>query len=160
MKTKTTELTEMKPTREFDVFEDMDRLFDTMYRGWIRPFAGLLPEWMPLTGRMEMPMPHIDMIEHDKEFLIRVEVPGIDKKDLKLDLRGDVLTIAGEHRLEERKEEGRVHRAEIMHGAFTRTVRLPEPVEGDKVDAVFKDGLLEIHLPKIHETERRQIEVK
>lgn len=84
----------------------------------------------------------------------------MDKKDLKLDLQGELLTITGERHLEEEKEEGKIYRAEIMRGAFARTVRLPEPVDAEKVDAVFKDGLLEIHLPKTHVKERHQIEVK
>ncbi len=161
MKTKTTELTHVTPHRELDVFDNLDRMFDAMQRRWMRPFGELLPDWAPFMGHMEYGMPPLDLIERDKEILVRVELPGMDKKDLKLDLRGDLLTIAGErHHEEEEKEGGKVYRAEIMRGTFTRTVRLPEPVDAEKVDAVFKDGLLEIHLPKTHATERRQIEVK
>lgn len=160
MKTKSTELREVTPSRELDVFDSMDRVFDTLYRDWMRPFRGWLPEWAPLSGRMELSLPHIDLIERDKELLVRVEVPGIDKKDLKLDLRGDLLTLSGERRLEEENEEGEVHRAEIVRGAFTRSIRLPVPVDPERVDAGFKDGVLEIHLPKAHETEHRRIEIK
>lgn len=160
MKTKSTELREVTPRRDIDVFDSMDRVFDTLYRGWMRPFRDLLPEWTPLTGRMEFAMPHLDLIERDKEILVRVEIPGVDKKDLKLDLTGDLLTIAGERRLEEETEEGEVHRAEIARGSFTRSIRLPVPVDSERVDADFKDGLLEIHLPKAQVTERRRIEIK
>ena len=126
----------------------------------MRPFRELLPEGAPLTGRMEFAMPHLDLIEREKEILVRVEIPGVGKKDLKLDLMGDLLTIVGERRLEEETEEGEVHRAEIARGAFTRSIRLPVPVDPERVDAEFRDGLLEIHLPKAHETERRRIEIK
>ena len=160
MKTKSTELREVTPRREIDVFDNMDRVFDTLYRGWMRPFRELLPEWAPLTGRMEFAMPHLDLIERDKEILVRVEIPGVDKKDLKLDLTGDLLTIAGERQFEEETEEGEVHRAEIARGAFTRGIRLLVPVDPEKVEAEFKEGLLEIHLPKAHEIERRRIEIK
>jgi HSP20 family protein len=161
MKTKRTELTEVVPRREVDLFEEMDRMFDSfLHRGWIRPFRDMWPEWAPLAGRMEFAMPHLDLIEHEKEILVRVALPGVDKKDLKLDLSGDLLTIAGERRQDEKTEEGEVYRAEIACGAFTRTIRLPEAVDVEKVDAEFKDGMLEIHLPKTHETERRRIEIK
>ena len=161
MKTKTTELTHLTPHRELDVFDNLDRMFDAMQRRWMRPFGELLPDWAPFMGQMEYGLPHLDLIERDKEILVRVELPGMDKKDLKLDLRGDLLTIeAATRHEEEENEEGKFYRAEMMRGAFTRTVRLPEPIEAEKVDAVFKDGLLEIHLPKTHATERRQIEVK
>ena len=109
---------------------------------------------------MEFAIPHLDLIERDNDILVRVEIPGVDKKDLKLDLTGDLLTIAGERRLEEETEEGEVHRAEIARGAFTRSIRLPVPIDHERVDAEFKDGLLEIHLPKAYETERRRIEIK
>jgi HSP20 family protein len=160
MKTKTTELTHVIPPRELDVFENLDRIFDSMQRRWMRPFGELVPEWPPFLGRMEYGMPSLDMIDREKEILVRVELPGMDKKDLKLDLQGELLTITGERHVEEEKEEGKIYRAEIMRGAFARTVRLPEPVDAEKVDAVFKDGLLEIHLPKTHVKERHQIEVK
>jgi len=160
MKTMTTELTKAMPHRELDLFENIDRMFDNLYRGWLRPFSEFLPEWSPMTGRMEHGMPHVDLIDKEKEFLVRAEVPGVDKKDLKLDLRGDLLTIAGERCVEEKTEEGEVYRAEIARGAFVRTIRLPDAVEPEKVTAEFKNGMLEVHLPKAHIAERHLIEVK
>ena len=97
---------------------------------------------------MEFAIPHLDLIEREKEILVRGEIPGVDKKDLKLDLTGDLLTIAGERRLEEATEEGEVHRAEIARGAFTRSIRLPVPVDPERVDAEFRDGLLESISPR------------
>ncbi|MFZ1575216.1 MAG: Hsp20/alpha crystallin family protein [Chromatiaceae bacterium] len=160
MKTKSPGLREATPRREIDVFDNLDRVFDTRYRGWMRPFRELFPEWAPLTGRREFAMPHLDLIEREEEILVRVEIPGVDKKDLRLELTGDLLTIAGERRLEEEIEEDEVHRAEIARGTFTRSIRLPVPIDHERVDADFKDGLLEIHLPKAHETEHRRIEIK
>jgi HSP20 family protein len=84
----------------------------------------------------------------------------VEKKDLTVDLSGQLLTIRGERRREEKKEEGEFFRAEIARGAFSRTIRLPEDVELGTAKAEFKEGILEIHLPKTHKTERRQITVE
>lgn len=108
---------------------------------------------------MELRAPRVDLIDRDEEILVRAEVPGVEKNDLNVDLSGQLLTIHGERRHEEKEEEGEYFRAEIARGAFTRTIRLPEDVELEKAKAEFKDGILEIHLPKTHKTERRRIAV-
>jgi HSP20 family protein len=164
MTAKRKEMTEAVPRRELDVFSDMDRMFDTLFRhGWLRPFRELWPEWSPFGERMEFPefaVPHMDLIERDEEVLVRAELPGVEKKDLKLDLSDDLLTIRGERRREEKHEQGEVYRAEIARGAFSRTIRLPQTVDFEKADAKFKDGMLEVHLPKTRKTQRRRIQVK
>ena len=117
------------------------------------------PEWNFLGERLEPMTPHVDLVEHDEEILVRAEIPGVEKQDLKLDLSGDLLTIRGERRKEEKSEEGEVYREEIAHGTFSRTIRLPQDVDFEKTVAEFKDGMLEARLPKIHKTERRRIEI-
>jgi HSP20 family protein len=99
------------------------------------------------------------VLDRDEEILVRAEVPGVDKKDLQVELSGPMLTIHGERRREEEEEKGEYFRSEIAHGMFSRTIRLPEEVALDKAAAEFKDGILEVHLPKTHKTERRRIEV-
>ena len=84
----------------------------------------------------------------------------MDKKDLKVDLTGGLLTIRGERRREAKTEEGEFYRAEISRGTFRRTMQLPEDVDIEKAKASFKDGILEIHLPKTRKTERRHIKVE
>jgi HSP20 family protein len=161
MTTKRKEMVEVVPRRELSLFDEMDRMFDTMlHRGWLGPFHDLLPEWGRLEETMELRAPRVDVIDREEEILVRAEVPGAEKKDLKVDLSGQLLTIHGERRHEEKKEEGEYFRAEIARGAFTRTIRLPENVEFEKAKAEFKDGILEIHLPKTHKTERRRITVE
>ena len=153
-------MTEAVPRRDLDVFDDMDRMFDTMFhRGWLLPFRDVWPEWSFLGERLEMMTPHVDVVEHDEEILVRAEVPGVEKKDLKLDLNGDLLTIRGERRKEEKSEEGEAYREEIAHGTFSRTIRLPQTVDFEKTVAEFKDGMLEVRLPKTRKTERRRIEI-
>jgi HSP20 family protein len=161
MTSKRKEMTEVVPRRELGLFDEMDRMFDTMFhRGWLRPFRELWPEWGRLEGTLEFATPRVDVIDRDEEILVRAEVPGVEKKDLNVDLSGQLLTIHGERRKEEKKEEGEYFRAEIARGAFTRTIQVPEDVELEKAKAEFKDGILEIHLPKTHKTERRHITVE
>lgn len=161
MATKRKEMVEVVPRRELSLFDEMDRMFDTMlHRGWLRPFHELWPEFGRLEETMELGAPRVDVIDRDEEILVRAEVPGVEKKDLKVDLSGQLLTIDGERRHEEKKEEGEYFRAEIARGAFTRTIRLPEDVELEKSKAEFNEGILEIHLPKTHKTERRRITVE
>jgi HSP20 family protein len=161
MTTKRRELKEAVPRRDLDVFDEMDRMFDTLlHRGLIRPFRDIWPEWTFLGERLDLTRPHVDLIERDEEFLVRAELPGVEKKDLTIDLSDDLLTIRGERRKEAKTEEGEVYRAEIARGTFSRSLRLPESVDFEKADAELKDGVLEVHLPKTHRTERRRIEVK
>jgi len=161
MKTKRKELTEAVPRREMDPFDEMDRVFDTMFhRGWLRPFRGIWPHWGGFDEEsLNFNTPRVDVIDRDEEVLVRAELPGVNKKDLKLDLTGQHLRIQGERRRENKTDEGDFVRSEIARGAFSRTVRLPEGLELDKVKADFTNGILEVHLPKTHKTERRQIKV-
>jgi HSP20 family protein len=160
MTKKRTELVEAVPRHELRLFDEMDRMFDTLlHRGWLRPFGELWPEWTPLGRESELLAPRVDVIDRDEEILVRAEVPGVEKKDLVVDLSGGLLTIRGERRQEEKTEKGDYYRAEIARGAFSRSLRLPEDVDFEKAEAAFKDGILEVHLPKTHKTERRQIEI-
>lgn len=158
MTSKRKELMEAVPRRELHLFDEMDRLFDALFhRGWLRPFRESWPEWAGLGETFEMTAPRVDLIDREDELLVRAEVPGVEKKDLEVDLSGQMLTIRGERRREEKKEEGEYFRSEIARGSFSRTLRLPEEVDFEKARAEFADGMLEIHLPKTHKTERRRI---
>ena len=161
MKTKRKETTTALTRPETGFFDEMDRAFDTlMQRGWLRPFRDLWSERQPFTTDVGVQVPRVDLIDREAEILVRAEVPGIDKEHLDVDLTGELLTIRGEHREEEKTEEGNFYRAEIARGTFVRTLRLPAEVDAEKIDATFKDGVLEIHLPKLATTKRQRIEVK
>jgi HSP20 family protein len=162
MKTKTKDTTSTALQRhEAGLFEDMDRAFDAlMTRGWLRPFRELWPDWAPFQTDPEMRVPRVDLIDRDTEILVRAEMPGIEKKDLQVDLNGDLLTIHGEREREEKTEEGEYYHTEIARGSFSRTLRLPTDVIAEKVEATFDKGVLEIHLPKQEATARQKIEVK
>jgi len=160
MTTKRKELTEVVPRRELSLLDEMDRVFDSLFhRGWMRPFRETLPDLARFEEVFGVGTPRVDVLDREDEILVRAEVPGVEKKDLQVELSGQLLTIHGERRREEKEETGEYFRSEIAHGAFSRTIRLPEEVALDKAAAEFKDGILEVHLPKTHRTERRRIEV-
>ena len=108
----------------------------------------------------ELQMPRVDVIDREQEILVRVELPGVEKKDLEVNLSGQILTIKGKSHREEKEHEGEYFRSEISRGAFQRTMRLPEEVEEKGIKAGFKDGMLEVRLPKAHKVERHQIRVE
>ena len=160
MKTKTRDIVESTPRRELSLFDDMDRMFDSfLTRGWLRPFREMWPEWARFEEGAELRTPRVDVLNRDDEVLVRAELPGVKREDLTVELTGDLLTIRGEHRHEERKKEGDLVRAEIARGTFSRTMTMPTGLDGEHVKAEFKDGVLEVHLPKLEKTERRRIEI-
>lgn len=92
--------------------------------------------------------PRVDIRETDDALLVQAELPGIDKKDVHLEVKDDVLTLSGERRYEKDVKEENVHRVERAYGSFSRSFSLPGNVDASKVNASMKDGVLEVHLPK------------
>jgi HSP20 family protein len=155
------ELQKAEPKRALSPFEEMDRLFEDYFsRGWMRPFRW---EW-PSLGEMAKPfegkMPKVDVIERDDEVIVKAELPGVDKKDLDVSVTENSVTIKGTTSHEEKEEKGDYYRCEISRGAYARTVALPSYVDADKAKASFKDGVLELKLPKVEKSKRRSIEIK
>jgi HSP20 family protein len=149
------------PSREVDVFADMERMFDDfLSRGWLRPWRFEWPMFREARRALEVRVPAVDVIDGDREIKVRAELPGVDKKDIEVSATDDSVTIRGEMRREEKEEKGEYYRSEITHGAFSRTVPLPAAVDGSKAKATFKDGVLELVLPKIEERKRRTIPVE
>ena len=115
-----------------------------------------------LSGRFEnfaLRMPNVDVIDRDTEIVVRAEVPGIDKKDLDISLSDNLLTIKGQIRTEKKEEKGDYHRHEISSSSFARSVTLPAAVDTSKANAALKDGVLEINLPKLESSKRRNISI-
>lgn len=158
MKTKQKQI-DVVPRHELSLVDEMDRAFDTLMGGWMRPFRGMFPEWARAEGLVETPVPRIEAIDRDEEILVRAELPGVDKKDLDLTLTGQVLTLRGERKREEHEEKGDYIRSEIAFGGFSRSIRLPHDVDIEHAKAEFKNGVLEVHLPKLKKTVHRQINV-
>lgn len=110
-----------------------------------------------LEGGMQAAFPSMDIVNREKEILVRAEVPGFEKDDIAVSLTDRTLTIKGESRHEEEAEEGDVHRHEIRTGSFSRVVTLPEDVDGRKAKATCKDGILELTLPKSRKAKKHSI---
>jgi HSP20 family protein len=104
--------------------------------------------------------PAFDVSETDGELIVKAEVPGMDKKDINITVSDGMLTIKGEKKHEKKEENEHYHRVETRYGSFSRTMRLPTEVQADKVDATYKDGILNITLPKSEAVEPKKIEIK
>jgi HSP20 family protein len=102
---------------------------------------------------------YLDLVDRDNEIFVRAEVPGLEKKDIKISLSDNLLTIKGASSLEKKEEKGDYHRHEITSSSFSRSVMLPVSVEPSKALATLKDGVLEITLPKLEASKLRNIEV-
>lgn len=154
------EIQRATPVRAISPFEEMDRLFEGFFpRGWMRPFHLDRPGWGELALPFEGKMPRLDVIERDTEVVVRAEVPGVEKKDLDVTVTDNAVTIKGQTSHETKEEKGDYRRCEISRGAFTRTVALPADVDGSKAKAVFKDGVLELTMPKVEKTKRHSIKL-
>jgi HSP20 family protein len=147
----------LDPAR-WDPFKEMEEISDRFNR-----LFGRLPARRE-SGREALTVadwaPTVDISEDEKEYLIKAEIPEVDKKDVKVMLQDGVLTLQGE-RKQEKEEEGRkFHRIERSYGTFVRAFTLPEEVAEDKLKAEFKDGMLLVHLPKSERAKPKAIEVK
>ncbi len=140
----------MTPLRDpTNIQEEVNRLFDSVFtRGTMRGDLSA------------MFSPAVDIEETPEEFVLRVDLPGVAQKDVKVSLMGDTLTIRGERRQESATKDGSQHRLERVHGAFERSFSLGTPVRNDQVKAQYRDGVLEVRVPKAEEARMREIEVQ
>ena len=107
-------------------------------------------EWSPL----------VDIMEDEKEYLIKAELPDMKKEDVKLTVENEVLTMSGERKYVKEEKGEKHHRIERAYGSFLRSFSLPEDADGSKVSADYKDGMLKVHLPKSERAKPKAIEVK
>ncbi len=121
------------------------------------------PYW--LTRRMDddtdmgMWNPVVDLYEKDDHFVIKAELPGVDKKNISIDLKDRVLTLSGERSYENEVKEESYYRRERSYGKFQRAFTLPADVDSDKINAEFKDGLLQIEVPKPEQQKPKQVTI-
>lgn len=128
---------------------EMERLYDRFLD--LRPFYRLTQEgeWMP----------SVDVSETAKEIIVNAEVPGVEAKDIDVSLDGNVLTIKGERKREHEGKEENFHRIERSYGSFYRSLQLPSEVDGDRIKATYKKGVLRISLPKTKKAAGKKIEI-
>ncbi len=106
--------------------------------------------WMPLT----------DIVEHDDKYVLKMDLPGVDKKDVKISYVNGELQISGERKQEKESKDATFHRIERAYGKYFRSFSLPEKILEDKIEAEFKNGSLTITIPKAEEAKPKEIEVK
>jgi len=109
-----------------------------------------VPEWAPA----------VDIVEDDKEYLIKVELPEVPKENVKVTMEAGTLTISGERRAEKQEKSLKIHRLERYYGRFVRSFSIPDDAEDGKVNAEYRDGVLRVHLTKSEKARPRQIDVK
>ena len=128
--------------------------FDNLFEGFFRPSRALAE----VAGKGLAPA--MDVVEHDNEYVVRAELPGVRKEDIDVTLQDGMLTINAETKAEtEEKKGGRVIRQERRYGKYVRSMRLGTQVDESKVKASYKDGVLELVLPKAEEVKPKKINV-
>jgi HSP20 family protein len=135
-----------RPFSALEPFREMERFFEDFARR---------PLWPRLIGE-EFAAPAVDLYEKGNEVVLKAELPGMKKDDIEVDISDHMITISGEKKKEEKVETKDYYRLERSSGHFTRTFTLPENVEADKSKASFKDGVLEVHIPKSAEAQKKQ----
>ena len=103
--------------------------------------------------------PAVDLYEKDDHYMIKAELPGVDKNDIKIDLKDRLLTLSGERTYDNEVKEENYYRRERSYGKFQRAFTLPADVDSDKIKAEFKDGVLQIEVPKPEEKKAKQVTV-
>jgi HSP20 family protein len=118
----------------------------------------------PFTARAEESfgawVPPVDIFERQDQLVLRAEVPGLDREDLDVRIENGVLTLHGERKREAEINEDNAFRMERIYGAFTRSFSLPTTVDGSKVAAAYKDGVLEVTVPKVEAAKPRKVEIR
>ncbi len=153
------ELVRSEASRVLSPFAEMERWIEDFFR---RPFSLQGPTWLPMLRfpEIEETAPVVDIYEEGDDVVVKAEMPGIKKEDVEVSLTDDTITISGEKKKEEEVERKNYYRLERSYGSFTRSFRLPVEVQSDKAKAKFKNGVLEIRIPKTEEARKREKKVK
>jgi len=128
---------------------EFDKLFDGFFRE-----SDIFP------GQLYSLSPKADIEENDNEYIISLELPGVDKKDIKLNVDNNLLIIKGEKKQSKEVKEENYLCSERNYGSFQRTFEFPGLIKPDKIEAEFKDGILRISAPKSEEIKKKEIEIK
>ncbi len=143
------------------------RLWEPFER--VRPFTKEWEEWINEASKAMSPRegldnatwtPKVDVVENEDSYVVNADIPGMNKEDIKIDIDDNTLTIKGEKKLENKEEKENYIRIERSYGSFFRTFALSENVDRENIKANYKDGVLELTLPKKEEAKPKQIEVE
>lgn len=148
-------LSRWQPFQELSTIrKQMDRLFEDMLSSGDK-------DWLGLHGVGGMWTPAIELKETDKKLVLKAEIPGIDTKDLTVEVREDQVRIIGEHKEEEKIEdrEKNYFRSEFYYGKFERVIPLPMLIKTDAIKSEFKHGILTLTMPKVETTAKKAVKV-
>jgi HSP20 family protein len=136
------------PSREIQGFQsDMNRVFDAFFGS--QGDSGGHRRWIPAT----------DLYEEEDSLVLRVDLPGLDEDDVKVEIDGDVLNLSGERRIESQQRDGSLYRVERGFGHFSRSFSLPEGVDPDSVEGKFHRGVLEVRIPKPAQKQPKRVRI-
>jgi HSP20 family protein len=127
-----------------------------------RELASFFENWAP-TGKEQLAagtfVPPVDVYEDEQHLVLKLEIPGVNDEDLNVSLENNMLTVQGERKFEKEEKEENFHRIERRYGSFTRTFRLPNTIDTEKVEANYEKGILKIMLVKRAEAKPKQIKI-
>lgn len=159
-KTLPAESTAASPFEEIEkrLLQMEKRFADFFPESWLHPSKWELPEWTSL-GSLELTTPKVDIIDRDEDILVRADIPGVKKENLEVSLTDNTITLKGSTSEEKKEEKGDYFCSETMKGSFSRTMSLPSDVDGSKATSVFKDGVLEVVVPKLEKARRHSVKI-
>ncbi len=151
----------LAPFKRIDFFADPFHGFE--YSGseisnFLKPISRLMRRDVGLFSNDWMPS--VDVFDSDNEVLVKADIPGLKKDEMDISVNDDLLTIKGEKKMESKVNEESYYKSERFYGSFSRTIHLPSAVEEDNVKATYKDGVLELHLPKKEKAKTKRISVE
>ena len=133
-----------------DMQNEMNRLFDRFLGRPLATASGTERQtWMPV----------VDMYETSNDLVVDFELPGVPEKEVSLSITGDFLTVKSEREFNQQVRDDNYLHMERVYGKFERSTRLPRPVQADRVSATYRDGVLEVRLPKTEEIRRQEIKI-
>ncbi len=149
------EIVKVEPAKALSPFEEIERRIEDFFR---RPFSLFGPTWWPRLRfpEIEEVSPSVDIFEEGDDVVVKAELPGMKKEDIEVKLTDNTISISGEKKKEERVEKKDYYRLERSYGSFCRAFSLPAEVQTDKAKAQFKDGVLEVRIPKSEEARKKE----
>jgi len=138
-----------EPAREINTIQqEVNRLFGTLLDSPAGDTGGR--RWVPA----------MDLVEEGEHYVLRADVPGVEEKDLSIEVEGGVLTVSGERRAEYAERKDGYYRIERASGRFSRSLTLPEGIDPERIEASYEGGVLEVSIPKPEQTKPRRVQVQ
>ena len=140
-------------------FRELERRLEEAFSdGWRFPSRWEVPDWSRFS-KLKFLTPRVDIVDRNDDILVRADVPGVKKDNLDVTLTDNTITIKGKTSEEKKEEIGDYFRSETMKGSFSRTMYLPSDVDGNRAESTFKDGMLEVIVPKLDKAKRIKVVV-